>query len=91
MFFLMLGVNIAFLVSGIIALFLAEIVGASALLTASTAGFGGMMWYYQGAVILASDSATIQCNEQKRRKKKKTKTDWCDAPDCTPDCDCSCD
>lgn len=56
-----------------------------ALLTASVAGFGGMMWYYQGAMILASDSATIQNNDRKRRKKEKSESDlWDCVPDCTP-------
>lgn len=95
MFFLMLGVNLAFLVSGIMALFSAEVVGGTALLTASVAGFGVMIWYYQGVAILASDSANIHSYAHKRKKKRKSKLDWCDCDlpdcDCAPDCDCSCD
>lgn len=59
MFFALLGINLAFLISGSITLIQSEVISGSALLVTGFAGLGLMMWYYQSFTILADNSYSV--------------------------------
>lgn len=63
MFFALLGINIALLISGSIALIQSEGIGGSALLVSGFAGLGFMMWYYQSFTILADSGYSVNRSE----------------------------
>lgn len=63
MFFAMLGINLALIISGSMALIASEVVGGTVLLVCGFTGIGFMMWYYQGFVILADRSYSVHRSE----------------------------